>query len=334
MMLSRRLGLALLAWTLSSHMAPAVAQAKIEVAGTQFVVDGQAGFLVGVSLFDALGSTPPRDADLDAIRKWGIRVVRVWAHWKTPIYGTDGTLTQDGRERLGRLVRRLDERRLILELVLLRPGQLPGEPFASFAGPAARRTAVEEIATALKGRTNVLFDLYNEHDHSEGPISHAEARTLRDAVKRIDPGRIVTISSTEYHILTPDGRIDETGLANLAAEAGTGAAAVGVDVLAVHFPRTADWSQTTGARIAAIRKALQNVRQVLPIYLSEEKRDAEGEQPIPANDYLAAARLARQEGAAGWVFHTSAGFALAEKSFLDALTTEERRALSTLGTIR
>src|SRR5262249_57742112 len=106
-----------------------VAPAALSVSQQNILVDGQRSFLTGISLFDALGPTPPRDADLDALGPWGVNTVRVWAHWHTAIYQSDGALTADGRSRLLALVGRLQARNVILELVMLRPGQLPGQPF-------------------------------------------------------------------------------------------------------------------------------------------------------------------------------------------------------------
>src|SRR5262245_57930853 len=102
----------------------------LSVSGPRLALAGRPTFLVGVSLFDALGGTPPTNEDLDALESWGVRVVRVWAHWSEPIYGADGSLTRQGRTRLASLAARLRTRRLILELVLLRPGQLAGQRFA------------------------------------------------------------------------------------------------------------------------------------------------------------------------------------------------------------
>ena len=220
----------------------------MSVAGKTLQIDGRPAFLLGVSLFDALGPTPPRDQDLDTLKSWGVGLVRVWAHWHEPIYQTDGALTAQGRSRLLQLVGRLQARGMILELVLLRPGQLPGQPYAAFSSEAARLGAVREITTALRDYRNVLFDLYNEHDHPDGPISHAAARTLRDAVKAIDPHRVVTISSTATHLVTPAGRVGPGEAANLREEAADTAGSVGVDVVAPHLPRTEDWAPATRGR--------------------------------------------------------------------------------------
>lgn len=308
--------------------AAAPGRAALTVVDTGFLLDGQPAFLFGVSLFDALGAAPPRVADLDALGHWGVNTIRVWAHWEEPIYQADGALTPAGRERLMTLVKRLQGRGMVLELVLLRPGQMPGQPYAIFASEAARVRAVSEMTTALRDFRNVLFDLYNEHDHGDGPISHAAARTLRDAVKAADPVRVVTISSTGGH-LGDGGELDPDEEQNLRAEAGEGPDAVAVDVVAPHFPRTGDWAAATGGRIAAVRAALDRMGRKVPIYLNEEQR-TNPPQVVPPQDYRRAIAEARKAGAAGWVFHTSAGFALHDRPFLDALAPNEREALRQL----
>jgi hypothetical protein len=134
---------------------PLAAGPAIAISGTQLALDGQETFLPGVSLFDGLGATPPRDDDLNALRQWGVKVVRVWAHWSAPIYDGDGSLSAAGRTRLAALIGRLRSRGLVLELVLLRPGQLPGQKYAVFASPEARIRAVTSIAHAPVSYTHL-----------------------------------------------------------------------------------------------------------------------------------------------------------------------------------
>jgi hypothetical protein len=301
----------------------------LTISGQTFQIDGRSAFLAGVSLFDGVGTVPPRDEDLDTLASWGVKVVRVWAPWHEPIYRPDGTLSEQGRARLLRLVERLQARGLILELVLLRPGQLPGQPFPVFASEAARAKAVESITVALRPFRNVLFDLYNEHDHADGPITHAAARALRDLVKTNDPERIVTISSTGTHLMSASGEIGDGGARNVRGEAGTDAESVAVDVLAPHFPRSESWATATGARVHAVRAALGRMGSGVPIYLNEERR-AEAESRIQPDVYKRAFEDARAAGAAGWVFHTAAGFELKKKPFLDALSADERAGLAAL----
>lgn len=303
------------------------ANQRLKVSGRQLLVNGSARFLLGVSLFDALGTTPPRDEDLNALERWGISIVRVWAHWNDPIYAADGSLTAQGRSRLERLIHRFEQRGLLLELVLLRPGQLPGQRFALFSSVAARERAVREVSTALKPYRDVLFDLYNEHDHPDGPVTHAEARRLRDAVKAIDSSRPVTVSSTEYHFVDARGMLDERGLANLRDEVGLDAQSTGVDLLAPHLPGPAS---AMDAEVRLLSDALERVGRPIPIYVNEGARAGPGRPLVLADTYIEVLRDVRDAGAAGAVFHTAAGYDLKKISFGAALNNEERRALSEL----
>ena len=67
----------------------------------------------------------------------------------------------------------------------------------------------------------------------------------------------------------------------------------------------------------------------MPIYLSEENRARDGATIAP-EAYQRALAAAKQAGAAGWVFHTGAGYELSKRPFLDALSPAERTALSGL----
>ncbi len=300
--------------------------AALTTSGASLRLDGRQEFLLGVSLFGALDAAPPRDEDLNALSQWGVKIVRVWAHWEQPIYQADGALTAPGRARLLELARRLQARGMVLELVLLRPGQLQGQPYAVFSSEAARIRAVTALTTALRDFRNVLFDLYNEHDHPRGPISHKAARVLRDAVKAVDPARVVTISSTGGHLGGVGAQVGKEEEQNLREEAGTGPDSVAVDVVAPHFPRTDDWAGATGARITAVRAALERIGRQLPIYLNEERR-TDPPAVITPDAYRRAFSEARDAGAAGWVFHTAAGFSLGQRPFLEALVPNERAAL-------
>lgn len=51
----------------------------------------------------------------------------------------------------------------------------------------------------------------------------------------------------------------------------------------------------------------------------------------PKSEFLQAAREAVSSGAAGWVFHTHAGFDLRSSSFLSNLDSVEKEVLDSLG---
>ena len=99
--------------------------------------------------------------------------------------------------------------------------------------------------------------------------------------------------------------------------------AVGVDLVAAHLPRTDDWAAATGARVRALRAVLDKAGRSVPIYLNEERRADDG-KPLGAASYARAVTEARSAGAAGWVFHTTAGFELTKTAFLDAISADER----------
>jgi len=53
---------------------------------------------------------------------------------------------------------------------------------------------VTEIASALREYRHVLFDVYNEHDHPDGPISHAAALPDVDHVWVLSAGHACALT--------------------------------------------------------------------------------------------------------------------------------------------
>jgi len=83
-----------------------------------------------------------------------------------------------------------------------------GSAYPSFSTDVNKmRTAIQSAATALAGYDNVLFDIMNEHDStgngSPAGTPHSTIQILMQDVKNIDPNRIVTVSSTQRHLITP-----------------------------------------------------------------------------------------------------------------------------------
>src|SRR5262249_34053241 len=68
--------------SLALGAAGAAPAAELTVQGTRFAIDGEPQFLIGVSAYGALGAPEGAlRADLEALRKQGVRGVRVWATW-------------------------------------------------------------------------------------------------------------------------------------------------------------------------------------------------------------------------------------------------------------
>ena len=70
---------------------------------------------------------------------------------------------------------------------------------------------------------------------------------------------------------------------------------------------------------------------MLPVYLQEENRRRWPGTSLTKDDFLQAARDAVSAGAAGWVFHTDAGFDLSASSFFDNLDDVELATIDELG---
>jgi hypothetical protein len=67
------------------------------------------------------------------------------------------------------------------------------------------------------------------------------------------------------------------------------------------------------------------------VFLQEEARRGHSGLNPAATEFLDAALKARDAGAAGWIFHTDAGFDLSgSRTFFGNLDAEERRAVDRL----
>lgn len=287
----------------------------LAIDGDRFTFDGAPTFLLGVSYFDARDWST---SDLDGLAQRGWNLVRIWLDWSDDgFFGPDATLSPEGATALGELVAAARERDMIVDVTILDPEFLPGPDLEH------RSAAVASVATTLLDANNVLFDVMNEHDHPGGPIDHAEAAAIVAAVRAVDPDRIVTISSTGGHLVADDATV-QTGAVDEELDV------VGVDVVTPHLPRTADWSAATGPRVAALRAHLRSRGLVRPIYLQEEARRGHSGLDPSAQEFVGAAQAAVAAGAAGWIFHTDAGFELGTPDFFGALDEVEVVVVDTL----
>jgi hypothetical protein len=287
----------------------------LAIDGDRFTFDGAPIFLLGVSYFDA------RDwsvSDFDGLSQRGWNLVRIWLDWSDDgFFGPDATLSPDGATALLEIVAAARERDMIVDVTILDPEFLPGPDIDH------RTAAATSVASTLLDANNVLFDIMNEHDHGGGPIDHAEAAAIVAAVRAVDPARILTISSTGGHLVAGDATVQTV-------EVDEELDVVGVDVVTPHMPRTADWSPATGARVGNLRAHLRSRGVTMPIYLQEEARRGHSGLDPSAEEFVGAAQMAVAAGAAGWIFHTDAGFELGVADFFASLDEVETIVVDTL----
>lgn len=279
----------------------------VGIAGDRFTLNGVPTFLLGVSYFDALG-WKTSDFDMLAARKFNL--IRVWLDWgvstdrSRSFFDADGNLVRVA-QLLG-LVRAAAARGIVVDVTILDSDN------ASGAGNP--ENAVRNAMRALSGEPNVFFDLVNEHSRSpvEWSIDHARLESLVGIAHATNPKALVTLSAVENHYIENGVGVDLE---------------IGLNLLAPHFARGDGVS--TAVKVSAFKSST-----VLPVYLQEENRRGwQGDFSLTKADFLKAAGEAVTAGAAGWVFHTAAGFDLSASSFFDNLDDVERATVDALGDV-
>ncbi len=255
--------------------------------GVRFTVDRKPTFLLGISYYGALGASPEvLKSDLDNMKRLGFNWIRVWAVWSgydndVSVVDADGYVREPYLDRLAALLADCNARGMIVDVTFTR-----GKP--QLATAEAYLRAVRAVAERLKTFRNSYFDLANEHDIRDARyVGIDELRTLRDAVKRIDPGRLVTAS---------DGDLDDDGLRRHLV-------AAGLDFIAPHRARDAGSAERTESITRQCLAVMKQIGHLAPIQYQEPFRRGYGSWQPGAADFLTDATGARSGGAAGWCFH-------------------------------
>jgi hypothetical protein len=263
-----------------------VSAQRVSVKNGRFAVDGVPRFLTFISYFGGMGAVDS-GADLAFISGAGFDGIRLWPNSPDgpQLMRADGTIRADVLSRLLSIVDRAKAVRLIVD-VTFTAEHINGLDASHY------EAALVAATTALRSRDNLLFDLQNERNvygPFGRPLPLANVRRIVQAVKRVDPDRLVTASNSGTPL----------------AESARFTRAAGLDVTAYHEPRDTQWYQA--ARIRSIVDALAAAGQ--PVYLQEPSR-----YPFPSTDradYFEQARAnARAAGAAAWCFHTDLSFNL------------------------
>ena len=275
----------------------------------KFTLDGRPTFLLGVSYFDGKNW---RVEDLDGLAARGFNLIRVWLDWGTAGF-FDGAGNLAEAQRLLDLAEACRQRGIVLDATILDTDLVPED----------RDLAVRSVVKALAGQPNVLFDIANEHDHAGEPLSHEDVASLAASARSEDADALLTVSSQGGHL------VDDAGVAaeNVQAEIVT----AGLNIVTPHLPRTPDFYDRTDERVTKLRDHLASIGVTVPVYLQEEARRGHSGLDPTLEQFLQAAREARDAGAAAWILHTDAGFDLATASFFDQLDDVEKATVDALG---
>ncbi|NLX99671.1 MAG: hypothetical protein GXY83_26545 [Rhodopirellula sp.] len=299
------------------------------IKGTGFTLNDRPTFLLGVSYYSALGASEETiRQDLDEMRRRGGNWIRVWATWgafdnEVSAVDAEGNARKPFLDRLLRLVEECDRRGMIVDVTLSRGNGVTGPP--RLPTLTAHRRAVESIVTALKPRANWYLDLSNERNiRDQRYTDFAALRTLRAAVRQLDPQRLVTASHA--------GDISREDL-------GEYLRTVEVDFLSPHRPRHAGSPQQTAAKTRELRAWMQEIGRAVPVHYQEPFRRGFSARWEPsAEDFAVDLQQALAGGAAGWCFHNGdqherpdgqprRSFDLRDRRLFEQLDDEERAFL-------
>lgn len=267
---------------------------RLAVQGTRFTLNGQPTFLLGASYYGGLGAAKETmRRDLDALQRRGFNWIRVWATWAA--FGNDvsavdaqGNAREPQLTRLRELVAECDRRGMVVDVTLSRGNGATGP--SRLQSLEAHRRAVETIVEALRPRGNWYLDLANERNIRDARyVPFADLRELRAAVRRIDPGRLVTASHA--------GDISREELAEYLRT-------VEVDFVAPHRPRHANSPRQTAETTRQLLLWMNEIPRKVPVHYQEPFRRGFSTRWEPAaEDFATDLNQAMEGGAAGWCFH-------------------------------
>ena len=291
-----------------------------------FTLNGRRTFLLGFSYYGALGA-PKRfiRQDLTDLHGCGFNWLRVWATWDA--YETNlsavtaaGTQREPYLTRLKWLVAECNRRGMIVDVTLTRGTVLKGLD--------GHLKAVATLVNALRPFRNWYLNLGNERNIKDARyVSLAEVRRLRDAVKDLDPKRLVTASFSGRDLKLADVR-EALEVAKL-------------DFLCPHRPRNEKSPSETEAQTRETLGWMKRLGHVVPLHYQEPFRRGYTTWEPTADDFLKDLHGALRGGAAGWCFHNGGqrsqpneeprhSFDLRKKPLMDQLDTEELKVVNSV----
>jgi hypothetical protein len=267
---------------------------ELGIDGTQFMVNGEPTFLLGMSYYGGLGAPESAiEADLDDLKHRGFNWIRLWVTWaahenNVSVVDSQGDAREPFMGKLKWLIAQADKRGLIVDVTFSRGNGIVSADSALLGQPGHLR-AVETVATALKPYRNIYIDVGNERNiRDPRHVSHEEIGALRNRIKQVDPGRLVTASYA--------GEMSREEVEQYLQQSR-------VDFLSPHRPRNGRSPWQTAEKTRELFEWMREIGRVIPVHFQEPfRKDFSTWQPR-AIDFLVDARQARDGGAAGWCLH-------------------------------
>ncbi|MDP4001451.1 MAG: hypothetical protein Q8P69_00155, partial [bacterium] len=282
------------------------------ISGNRFTLDGQAKFLVIAAYFDGMDSPNPI-SDLDYLKSKGFDGIRIFPNWwenvrpltsdSDPLITANGSLDQAKLNKLISIVDGVNSRGMIVDISFAREvvdGNCSDSAYNTHVlCKQDFKNGVVAVARALRNKTNVFYDLSNEHDITGFP--RADVVDLKGMVENaIGTSSIISVSSVE----------DGPGAISIANS-------YPMDLVSVHF---ACGSPNSGCEFDAnIQSTLTSGK---PTYIGEPN-NTNTIGSYSAQDFIDAVVKAKTVGVAAWTFHTDAGWYLNGASLQSQLNSSQ-----------
>src|SRR3989344_442164 len=270
----------------------------LTISGNKFAIDGQAKFLVLAGFFDGMDAPNP-SADLTYLKSKGFDGIRIFPNWwnelsplvsdSDPLITSDGSLDQSKLNKLISIIDAANSMGLIVDISFAREvveGNCsnPGIP-TSVLCKTEFKEGVVAVAQALRSKTNIFYDLSNEHDYvGVVDFPRSDVLDLKNRIENaIGTGSILSVSTTD-----PNGST-AVGIAN----------GYPMDMVNAHFASGQELNSNISAALTPGK----------PTYIGEPNKTSS----VPGystQNLISAAVNAKKVGVAAWTFHTDAGFYL------------------------